>query len=127
MQWIGDNADTIEAWTGGRFMRTNPGQLGGHPESAAVLFVACINAWVNIKANDWILREKGLFRICDGDFEKTYEAISDNEYTVQYIDPYNPGMAAAMRVTGNNEKEAEANARLWWGTTPITVTSVHKA
>ncbi len=38
------------------------------------------------------------------------------DYIVQYVDPYGTE-TKSMLVKASNEREAEASARLWWGST----------
>lgn len=74
IQWTGDNADAITAWTGNRFDVLDPEDRADNPDHTAQLLVDANSVWVGIETGEWILRDRKGFYPCKADvFAETYE------------------------------------------------------
>lgn len=74
MQWTGDNAEAIRAWTGSKFDVLDPEDRVDNPDHTAQLLVDANSVWMGIETGEWILCDRKGFYPCKADvFAETYE------------------------------------------------------
>lgn len=74
IQWTGDNAAAVSAWTGSRFDVLDPEDRGDNPDHTAQLLVDANSVWLGIQTGEWIIKDRKGFYPCKADvFAETYE------------------------------------------------------
>lgn len=78
MQWTGDNAEALTAWTHGRFDELDPEDRTDNPEATGAVWVAANGVWIPVEPGEWIIHDSKGFYPCKADvFEQTYELVGD--------------------------------------------------
>lgn len=73
MQWTGDNAEALAAWTAGAFRPVAPEDRTDDPEASGQLLSGPHRAWWGVRPGDWIVRLAGMyFSPSADDFERMY-------------------------------------------------------
>lgn len=76
IQWTGDNADEVTAFSGHRFDVLDPADATDDPDATAQVLDSLHSTWVLVRTGDWIIRGvRGEYYPCrDEVFRETYEA-----------------------------------------------------
>ncbi|MFE3081811.1 hypothetical protein [Nocardia tengchongensis] len=74
MQWTGDNAEALIAWTAGAFQPVDPEDRTDDPEASGQLLTTDHQTWWDVCPGDWVIRlGSAYFWLPPDTFERKYE------------------------------------------------------
>ncbi|MFE3060576.1 hypothetical protein [Nocardia sp. NPDC059239] len=74
MQWTGDNASALTAWTAGAFQPVDPEDRTDDPEESGQLLIGHHQTWQGVCPGNWIILLAGVYFSLTADaFERNYE------------------------------------------------------